>query len=116
MVNCLLIGLILAEEAVVEITVFGRVNSDEVSTPLVLQDGFNNDLFLLLRQLQKLVQILLLDPVELIDVLYLRVDFLLNFLDLLIKEAYLFLSILAGSLVVRKPLLGLNMPTILKVS
>ena len=108
MVNCLLIGLILAEEAVVEITVFGRVNSDEVSTPLVLQDGFNNNLFLLLRQLQKLVQILLLDPVELIDVLYLRVDFLLNFLDLLVKEAYLFLSILAGSLVVRRPLLGLD--------
>ncbi len=108
LVNCLLIGLILTQEAVVEITVFGRVYSDEVSTPLVLEDGFNHDLLLLLRQLQKLVQILLLDPIQLVYVLYLRVDFTLYFLDLLVQEANLFLGILRGSLVVRRPLLGLD--------
>lgn len=108
MVNCLLISLILAEETIVEITVFGRINSDEVSAPLILQDGFNHNLFLLLGQLQKLVQVLLLDPIELVDVFNLRVDFLLYFLDLLVEEAYLFLGILGGSLVVRRPLLRLD--------
>ena len=108
LVDCLLIGLVLTQEAVVEIAVFGRVYPDEVPAPLVLEDGFNDDLFLLLGQLQKLVQILLLDPIQLVYVLYLRVDFTLYFLDLLVEEANLFLSILREGLVVRRPLLGLD--------
>ena len=49
-----------------------------------------------------------MNPIQLVDVLDLGVDFILDFLDLFVKVPYLFLCILPRSLVMRGPFLGLD--------
>ncbi len=57
-------GLVAADEAVVNVGVLGGVDADEVGAAFGLQHGLNNDLLMAVGQLQELVQVLLLYPVE----------------------------------------------------
>jgi hypothetical protein len=83
MIDSLLIAFVMTQEAIVKITVFCGVHSYEVTSSLVLQNGLDDNFFLLCRQLQKLVQIFFLDPVQLIYVFYLCINFLLNLFNML---------------------------------
>lgn len=69
-----LLVLFKGKEAIVEIAVLAGVNPDKLSSTLVLKHGVNHHLLALLGQLQERVEILLLDPVEIIQLLYLRVQ------------------------------------------
>jgi hypothetical protein len=77
----MLVCLVDAEEAVVKVAVLARVYADELASSLVFEDGLDEDLLLLVRELQKLVQVLFLDPVDLTEVLDLIVDLVLDLLD-----------------------------------
>lgn len=56
----------LAQEAIVEVAVFLRVNSNKVSTTLVLKHGLNNYYHLFGGKLKELAQVFFLDPVHMI--------------------------------------------------
>ena len=82
MVQSLLVRFVVAEEAVVEVTILCWVDPDEVATPLVLQQRFDHYFLLFGWELGVLVQILLLDPVEPADILELGVNLALYLLCL----------------------------------
>lgn len=79
-VHWLLIGLIMTQKAIVEVAVLRRIYSYEIASPLVFKDGFDDYLSLLRAELKKLVEVLFLDPIDFINILYFLVDFLLNLL------------------------------------
>lgn len=73
MVCQLLILLVRTKKTVVEITVLARVYSYEVASTLVLKHHLNYHFFLSWLKLDELIEIFLLDPVQLIDILYFAV-------------------------------------------
>ena len=67
-----MLGLsILTEEAVVVVAIFSGVNPYKVASSLILEHGLKDDVTMLLIELRELVEILLLDPVEVVVVFYL---------------------------------------------
>jgi len=72
LVNNLLQLSVLSDEAVVLVTVFGRVNTHEIATPVVLEDGLQYNLLCARWHLQERQDVLLLDPVQFCKLLRLR--------------------------------------------
>ena len=70
----------MTQKAIVEVAVLRRIYSYEIASPLVFKDGFDDYLSLLRAELKKLVEVLFLDPIDFINILYFLVDFLLNLL------------------------------------
>lgn len=78
LIDNLLIRLILTQEAIVEIAILRWINAHKVPSSLVLKDGFNDDLLLPGRQLQELIQIFFLNPIDFAQVLDLIIYLILN--------------------------------------
>ena len=89
MVQRLLVQLVLPEETIVEVAVLRRIDPYEIAASLILQDRLDYILSLLAAQLQELIEVLFLDPVEALHVLDLVVYLILYELQLVLLILWL---------------------------
>lgn len=79
---------ILTEEAVIEVTVFGRINPDKVSASSLLKHGLDDHFLAPAAQLQKLVDVFLLNPIHFLQLLRLPLQVLHYLIDFLIVAIF----------------------------
>lgn len=79
----------MPEETIVEVAVLRRIDPHEIAASLILQDRLDYHLSLLAAQLQELIEVLFLDPVEALHVLDLVVYLILDELQLVLLILWL---------------------------
>ena len=78
----MLISFIIAEKTIVEIAILCWINSHKRATSLIFENCFDDDFLLSCCELQKRMQILLLNPVDVSHIFQLIINFIGYSLDL----------------------------------
>ena len=73
LIQYLLVLLILTQETIIKVTIFGRVYANKMATSLIFENCLNYHFSVLRTKLQKIIEILLLNPCQTFHVFYLVV-------------------------------------------